>query len=212
MTYSRGARISATFGEDADLTSRLVKYYIRGFQRRAFGPESVSTMTKHFPGGGPQKDGTDPHFANGREQGYPGSNFAYHLEPFKAAIAAGTRQLMPYYGGVPIGTEYKEVGFGVNKSIITGLLREELGFDGIVCTDWGLIVDHPDVAAALVANFGITETGLLSMLFGESGPLGRLPFDLPRSDAAVIASDSDVAFDTENPVFGFGHGLRYDAS
>jgi beta-glucosidase len=47
---------------------------------------------------------------------------------------------MPYYG-MPIGTEYEEVGFGFNKSVITGLLRERFGFDGIVCTDWGLITD-----------------------------------------------------------------------
>ena len=41
------------------------------------------------------------------------------------------------------------------------------------------------------------------------GPGGSLPFDLPRSDAAVAASRSDVAFDTADPVFRFGHGLRY---
>ena len=46
--------------------------YIRGFQGETLGPESVATMTKHFPGGGPQKDGEDPHFAYGREQVYPG--------------------------------------------------------------------------------------------------------------------------------------------
>jgi beta-glucosidase len=60
-----------TFGEDADLTSRLVTAYIRGFQGPELGPTSVATMTKHFPGGGPQKDGEDPHFAYGREQVYP---------------------------------------------------------------------------------------------------------------------------------------------
>lgn len=48
--------------------------------------------------------------------------------------------MMPYYG-MPVGTEYEEVGFGFNKSVITGLLRERYGFDGLVCTDWGLIND-----------------------------------------------------------------------
>ncbi len=97
-------------------------------------------MTKHFPGGGPQQDGEDPHFAYGREQVYPGGQFELHLKPFEAAFEAGTRQIMPYYG-MPVGTEYEEVGFGFNKSVITGLLRERYGFDGIVCTDWGLIND-----------------------------------------------------------------------
>jgi beta-glucosidase len=64
----------------------------------------------------------------------------YHLIPFKAAIAAGCRQMMPYYSR-PIGTKYEEVASGFNKGIITGLLKEELGFKGIVVSDWGLITD-----------------------------------------------------------------------
>ncbi|WP_243229165.1 glycoside hydrolase family 3 N-terminal domain-containing protein [Microbacterium sp. CIAB417] len=139
-TEPRWARQTATFGEDAELAGRLGAAYIRGFQGQSFGPGSVSTMTKHFPGGGPQKDGEDPHFAYGREQVYPGGRFELHLKPFAAAFEAGTRQIMPYYG-MPVGTEYEEVGFGFNKSVITGLLRERFGFDGLVCTDWGLITD-----------------------------------------------------------------------
>ncbi|MFS0734258.1 glycoside hydrolase family 3 N-terminal domain-containing protein [Microbacterium sp. 1P10UB] len=139
-TEPRWARGSATFGEDADLTSRLGAAYIRGFQGSAFGAGSVSTMTKHFPGGGPQKDGEDPHFAYGREQVYPGGQFELHLKPFEAAFEAGTRQIMPYYG-MPVGTEHEEVGFGFNKSVITGLLRGRFGFDGVVCTDWRLLTD-----------------------------------------------------------------------
>ncbi|MEU1971899.1 glycoside hydrolase family 3 N-terminal domain-containing protein [Microbacterium sp. NPDC019599] len=139
-TEPRWSRQVATFGEDAELSGRLGAAYIRGFQGSSFGPGSVSTMTKHFPGGGPQKDGEDPHFAYGREQVYPGGRFDLHLEPFEAAFVAGTRQIMPYYG-MPVGTEHEEVGFGFNKSVITGLLREKYGFDGLVCTDWGLVSD-----------------------------------------------------------------------
>ncbi|MFE4198661.1 glycoside hydrolase family 3 protein [Paenarthrobacter sp. NPDC056912] len=136
----RWCRQIGTFGEDADLTGRLGAAYIRGFQGKQLGPGSVATMTKHFPGGGPQLDGEDPHFDYGREQSYPGDHFEHHLRPFEAAFEAGTSQIMPYYG-MPVGTEHEEVGFGFNKSIITGLLRERYGFDGIVCTDWGLLSD-----------------------------------------------------------------------
>ncbi|KQT97925.1 glycoside hydrolase family 3 protein [Sanguibacter sp. Leaf3] len=139
-TEPRWARQLDTFGEDAEVTATLGAAYIRGFQGPALGPGSVSTMTKHFPGAGPQKDGEDPHFAYGREQVYPGGQFDLHLVPFEAAFEAGTSQIMPYYG-MPVGTDLEEVGFGFNRSVITGLLREKYGFDGIVCTDWGLIND-----------------------------------------------------------------------
>jgi len=137
-TEPRWARVNGTFGEDADLAAKMVKAYIRGFQGKKLGKQSVACMTKHFPGGGPQKDGEDPHFDYGKEQVYPGDNFDYHLKPFEAAFEAGTSQIMPYYG-MPVGTKYEEKGFGFNKSIITGLLREKYGFDGIVCTDWMLL-------------------------------------------------------------------------
>lgn len=136
----RWARQSGTFGSDARLTGELVAAYVRGLQGPTLGPGSVSAMVKHFPGGGPQKDGEDPHFAHGKEQVYPGGMREHHLEPFRAAIAAGCAQMMPYYGQ-PIGTDWEEVGFGFNKGVVTGLLREELGFEGIVCSDWGLLND-----------------------------------------------------------------------
>lgn len=139
-TEPRWGRQVATFGEDPDLTGKLGAAYIRGFQGESLGSDSVATMTKHFPGGGPQMGGEDAHFAYGREQVYPGGQFELHLKPFEDAFEAGTSQIMPYYG-MPVGTEHEEVGFGFNKSVITGLLRERFGFDGIVCTDWGLISD-----------------------------------------------------------------------
>ncbi|MEV7184613.1 glycoside hydrolase family 3 N-terminal domain-containing protein [Kitasatospora sp. NPDC093102] len=139
-TEPRWSRQTGTFGADAALTSELVQAYIRGFQGERLGPDSVATMVKHFPGGGPQKDGEDPHFPHGKEQVYPGGMRELHLAPFRAAIAAGAAQMMPYYGQ-PIGTDWEEVGFGFNRGVVTGLLREQLGFGGIVCTDWGLLND-----------------------------------------------------------------------
>lgn len=137
-TEPRWSRASTTFGASADVVGRLGAAYVRGLQGTHVGPGSVSGMAKHFPGGGPQKDGEDPHFSYGREQVYPGGMFEYHLEPFKKLIAAGVSQMMPYYG-MPVGTEFEEVGFNFNKVILTDILRNQLGFEGIICTDWGIV-------------------------------------------------------------------------
>ena len=55
-------------------------------------------------------------------------------------MAANTAQIMPYYG-IPKGQTEEEVGFGFNKEMIQGLLRDSLGFEGVVATDWGIISD-----------------------------------------------------------------------
>jgi beta-glucosidase len=134
-TEPRWGRMNGTFGEDAELAKEMVAAYIRGFQGATIGPESVSCMVKHFPGGGPQEDGWDAHFSYGREQVYPGNNFDYHLIPFEGAFAAGVEQIMPYYG-IPVGQTSEDVGMSFNKEIVTDMLRDQRRFDGIVCTDW----------------------------------------------------------------------------
>ena len=139
-TEPRWGRMNYTFGEDANLSAKLTYAYIKGFQGDTIGPESVACMTKHFSGGGPQKEGIDPHFKVQKGQVYPGNNFNYHLIPFEAALKAGSAEIMPYYG-VPTDQTSENVGFAFNKDIITGLLREKSGFNGIVCTDWGVITD-----------------------------------------------------------------------
>lgn len=156
-TEPRWARVNGAFGEDNQVAAKLTAAYIRGFQGPALGAESIACMTKHFPGGGPQKDGEDPHFAYGREQVYPGGHFNYHLPPFEAAFEAGAAMIMPYYG-MPIGTEHEEVGFAFNKSVITGLLREKYGFDGVVCTDWGPLTDAEIMGSVFPARaWGVEE-------------------------------------------------------
>jgi len=140
-TEPRWPRISGTFGEDAALSSRMATAYIKGYQGEKLDKNSVAMMTKHFPGGGPQKNGLDPHFDFQKGEVYPGNNFNYHLIPFEAAFKAGTAAIMPYYG-VPMGQPgVPEVGFSYNKAIITELLRKKYHYDGVVCTDWGLVTD-----------------------------------------------------------------------
>jgi len=139
-TEPRWGRINGTFGEDAALAARLTKAYILGFQGDSITQSSVECMVKHFSGGGPQLDGKDAHFPPGKQR-YSGKNFLYHLIPFEqGAFPAHAAQVMPYYG-IPVGQTSEDVGFGYNKDIITGLLRNKYHFDGIICTDWGLVSD-----------------------------------------------------------------------
>ncbi len=140
-TEPRWGRSNGTFGEDAYLSAAMTKAYVLGFQGDSLTNTSVATMTKHFSGGGPQKDGEDAHFEYGKDQAYPGNNFNYHLIPFvEGAFKAKTAQIMPYYG-IPVDQTDENVAFAFNKAIITKLLRDSLRFDGVVCTDWNIITD-----------------------------------------------------------------------
>ena len=136
-TEPRWSRINGTFGEDAKLSAVMTSLYIKGFQGDRLGSQSVACMTKHWPGGGPQQDGEDPHFSYGKNQVYPGDNFNYHLIPFEAAIASGTAMMMPYYG-VPLDQTGENVAMSFNREIIE-LLRNDYQYDGVICSDWGII-------------------------------------------------------------------------
>lgn len=137
-TEPRWPRINETFGEDATMVSSLVSAYIKGFQGDSLTAQSVACMTKHFPGGGPQKEGLEPHFQFQKGQVYPGNNFDGHLKPFKAAIAAGTAEMMVGYG-VPMDITTENLGPIFNKELTTGILRDSLHFQGALSSDWGAI-------------------------------------------------------------------------
>jgi beta-glucosidase len=85
-----------------------------------------------------------------------------------------------------------------------------------VPTILGVYLDRPAIltplveqAAAVVADFGAADSVWVQVLFGDKQCEGKLPFDLPRSMAAVVASREDVPFDTADPLFKFGHGIRF---
>ena len=137
-TEPRWARNFGTFGSNAEMSSNMTIAYINGFQGDVIDNKSVLTMVKHFPGGGPQENGLDPHLYSGRNQTYPGDNFDYHLIPFKKAIKNNLKVIMPYYG-IPVGQTDENVAMAFNKYILTELLRKDLGFDGVICSDWGII-------------------------------------------------------------------------
>ncbi len=139
-TEPRWGRNYSTFGEDAHLSKRMTHAYTVGLQNSASGltKDGVWAVVKHYAGGGPQKNGIDAHHYIGRHQAYPGDNFAYHRIPFEGAFEANIAGVMPYYG-IPVGqlpAEEGDIAFGFSKYIMTDLLRDEDGFDGVVLSDW----------------------------------------------------------------------------
>lgn len=162
LTEPRWYRAHEVFTEDADLNANIMKSLVEGLQGSTVkdgtsvnASTRVALTMKHFPGGGPQELGMDPHYSFGKFQQYDG-NFAYHMKPFVAAINAGVSSIMPYYGvpmsgrdanknPIPLtsdGVTYPLTGFAFSKSIVTDLLRGKLGFKGYVNSDTGIINDR----------------------------------------------------------------------
>ncbi|NIK78848.1 beta-glucosidase [Paenibacillus castaneae] len=162
-TDPRWARFDGTFGEDSKLSADLARAYIDGFQTSTeegvnadgWGAGSVNAMVKHWPGGGSGEGGRDAHFAYGKYAVYPGNNFEEHLVPFLDGafkLSGGTEKasaVMPYYtisyNQDPVNGE--NVGNSYNAYIVGDLLRRKYGYDGVVCTDWGITDDlGPDIS------------------------------------------------------------------
>lgn len=166
-TDPRWWRNSGTFGEDPQLSADIARAYCDGFQNSTpeaeiadgWGFESVNAMVKHWPGGGSGEGGRDAHFINGKYAVYPGHGEAQALIPFtegafklkgKTKMASA---IMPYYtiSYHYDGTENEE-GNNYSKYIITDLLREKYGFEGVVCTDWGVTADEGDDFSSMIGG------------------------------------------------------------
>lgn len=165
-TEPRWNRFVGTFGEDPKLATDMARAYVDGFQTspksiaayEGWGNQSVNAMVKHWPGGGPEEGGRDAHFAYGKFAVYPGNNFETHLKTFLEGafkLNGKTKKasaVMPYYTiSYNQDKKYGEnVGNGFSKYIITDLLRNKYGYNGVVCTDWLITANEgatPDVFA-----------------------------------------------------------------
>ena len=65
------------------------------------------------------------------------------------------------------------------------------------------------LSEALLADFGTQDHLIADILFGKEKPGGKLPIELPRSQEAANKQMEDVPYDSENPLYNFGHGLEY---
>ena len=72
-----------------------------------------------------------------------------------------------------------------------------------------ILTEINDKTNALLADFGTSDEVLASLLFGKVKPTGKMPFELPSSWESVLKQLEDVPYDSENPLYTFGHGLSY---
>lgn len=153
----RYSRMWESFGEDPYLTSVLGVAMIDGYEgedNNIGDPEKIAATLKHFLGYHAVTSGKD------RTPSYIPEDALreYHLPSFKAAVDAGAHTIMVNSGiinGVPVHANY---------DLLTTLLKEELGFKGLVVTDWAdienlhrrdRIADSDREAIKMAVNAGI---------------------------------------------------------
>jgi beta-N-acetylhexosaminidase len=158
-----------SYGEDPETVGRFVAAFIRGVQS-----EGVLATAKHFPGHGDTS--TDSHRSLPVLEVDRERLDKIELPPFRAAIDAGVKSIMvaqlsvpildatplpprlanrvnPYVKGEEEVTRTGTIPATVSPKMITGILREELKFDGLVVTDamdMGGVVDHYDPGEAAI--------------------------------------------------------------
>lgn len=177
-TEPRWSRVNGTFGESPRLSADMARAYTDGFQTSTgeneieggWGYTSVNAMIKHWPGGGAGEAGRDAHFSFGKYAVYPGNNFDQHLVPF---IDGGMKlngptgmasAVMPYYtiSWNIDKTNNENVGNAYSRYLINDMLRGKYGYEGVVCTDWGVTKD-----LVAVDGFGTTPWGAESLTEAE---------------------------------------------
>lgn len=182
----RWGRVEETFGEDPFLTTQIGLAYVRGMQSDDLS-HGVAATAKHFVAHGQPEGGMNwaPVHVGARELR------EVFVTPFRAVIQAGIGSVMNAYhelDGVPLGG---------SREMMVDLLRDELGFDGVVSSDYytlRTLVDYHHVApdTAVAARLGL-EAGIDIELpardcYGE--PLRQA---LERGDVKMDLVDASVA-------------------
>lgn len=160
MTDPRWGRNQECYSEDTEVVQNLIVAAITALQDgNELNEESVIATVKHFPGSGAQENGVDASPLTIQED-----SLELHLAGFKAAIEAGVAAVMPYgYSTVPfLGGDAVENSADQSAAVMTDLLREQLGYTGIIQTDWGLnFVGAANAGADILGGAGVRSTAQL---------------------------------------------------
>lgn len=161
------------FGDNPEVVSQLATAFIRGAQSHP-----VLTTAKHFPGHG--DTATDSHLAlpvlpHGWERLHQ-----VELPPFKAAIAAGVDGIMSAHLQIPALDP--TLPATLSQRILTQILRQDLGFEGLIVTD-------ALVMGAIANRYGAQEAAVLAVEAGADILL--MPIDPPGAIQAVCDAVED---------------------
>ncbi|HWT76958.1 MAG TPA: glycoside hydrolase family 3 N-terminal domain-containing protein [Mobilitalea sp.] len=153
----RWGRSEECYSEDPYLVSEFAKAVVTGLQKKG-----VAAVAKHFCAQGEGTGGINASAARIGERELR----EIHLPPAKACITAGTKGIMAAYNeidGIPCHS---------NKKLLTGLLREEMGFEGFVMSD-GIAIDQLELltgdrvkSGAIALKAGV-DIGLWDTAFGH---------------------------------------------
>ncbi|WP_329454885.1 glycoside hydrolase family 3 protein [Streptomyces sp. NBC_01497] len=166
-----------TFGPDRALVARHAAAWVEGLQAAG-----VSACAKHFPGHG--LSSTDAHLGTPAVDLSRQELVDHYLDPFRAAIAAGVDSIMVSHVHL---TQLDDVPATISPAVLTGLLRDELGFDGVVITDalemHGIsdVASLPEAAVRAIAA-GADALCLGAWAFGD---------DVDAAAGALVAAVED---------------------
>lgn len=151
-TEPRWFRYSCCMGESPEFITAASREFCDALQTTedspdGWGTESVIAMAKHWPGGGSCEAGRDAHYGSGKYAVYPGGNFDLGKRPFRDGVldlpgkTEKAAAIMPYYS-ISYGVTGNNLGQAFDREIIAAQLRDSLGYDELVCTDWMITDDY----------------------------------------------------------------------
>lgn len=160
ITDPRWGRNQECYSEDVETVETMIAAAVKALQgENGLDENSVMATVKHFPGAGAQTNGVD-----GSPLTISEDSIDLHLAGFKAAIDAGVAAVMPYgYSTVPyLGGDAVDNSADQSAAVMTDLLRGELGYEGIIQTDWGLnFVGAANAGADVLGGAGVRSTAQL---------------------------------------------------
>jgi beta-N-acetylhexosaminidase len=180
-----------SFGENPHLVAAMGGSFIRGLQEHG-----MLATGKHFPGHGDTDENshltiTTVHASRARID-------SVELVPFESAIAAGVQGIMTFHGVIP-ALDTASVPATLNPAIMTGLLRKQLGFKGLLVTDamdMGGVLSRVTVPGApagqtVTTNYGTIRNALgiaeaCKLALAAGADILLMPSDVPAAIDAVV--------------------------